>query len=288
MLYKPKAVSVDAMQIPLPIVLDPQSPGEITGNTGDWLIKDTDGNVAILSGQLFDALFEMDIERRLDPLADATGNGKRLRMTVEEYAAEVERLNSGGHDEPDDTHSMSGVPLPSVTLPSTDIMQQLANGQTEPALAVHFGAAHRLTHGALQAEDLSAHYGATVTGDGPGPDVFAELGGGRGATAAAFVGALRALEELIGYGYEEGGYQTDGPPTGNVLCTTIGPALFRVSPPDQGIETSGVHTGRSRYRVDCLTCAEAGRLAASLVHEATTSPSENIKRHLDEVHNFHG
>lgn len=46
---------------------------------------------------------------------------------------------------------------------------------------------------------------------------------------------------------------------------------FRVTPTD----SFGLHSGRRRYRVDCLTCGE-------VAHEATTGPSETIERHLRE------
>lgn len=46
---------------------------------------------------------------------------------------------------------------------------------------------------------------------------------------------------------------------------------FRVTPTSE----TGIHTGRTRYHVKCLTCEE-------LIHEATTGPRPMCEQHVKE------
>lgn len=49
---------------------------------------------------------------------------------------------------------------------------------------------------------------------------------------------------------------------------------FQVSPTNE----TGFHSGRTRYRVECMTCSK-------LLHEATTGPMCRIEEHLKEKAN---
>ena len=66
-------------------------------------------------------------------------------------------------------------------------------------------------------------------------------------------------------------YQDDGP-SGTVEFE-LHNIRFRVAPTNE----VGIHTGRRRFLVTCLTCAE-------VLHEATTGPDWRIGMHLDAAH----
>jgi hypothetical protein len=66
-------------------------------------------------------------------------------------------------------------------------------------------------------------------------------------------------------------YSDAGPPV--PLEFAVGGARVLVTPTDK----SAIHSGRRRYRVECLTCAR-------LLHEATTGPGPTLEHHLEEKH----
>jgi hypothetical protein len=69
------------------------------------------------------------------------------------------------------------------------------------------------------------------------------------------------------------GYDTDGPVTRNAVDFTIGQAWIQV----QATGADGLHTGRDRYSVLCLTCEK-------VLHHNTTGTSTRILHHLVEAH----
>jgi hypothetical protein len=52
-----------------------------------------------------------------------------------------------------------------------------------------------------------------------------------------------------------------------------GAASYQVDPTTE----TGIHSGRTRYRVECLTCPE-------VLHERTTGPGARIQQHTREQH----
>lgn len=61
-------------------------------------------------------------------------------------------------------------------------------------------------------------------------------------------------------------YDTDGPK--ETTGFEYGGRRFLVTPTGG----TGIHTGRDRFRVDCLSCGE-------LLHESTTGPSARVRNH---------
>lgn len=66
-------------------------------------------------------------------------------------------------------------------------------------------------------------------------------------------------------------YDTDGPR--ETTAVHLVGATYQVEPTGG----AGVHTGRDRFRVECLTCPE-------LLHPGTTGPSHRIRAHHNERH----
>lgn len=67
------------------------------------------------------------------------------------------------------------------------------------------------------------------------------------------------------------GYDTDGP-TISTAVQLVG-ATYVVEPTGD----TGLHSGRDRFRVVCLTCDQ-------VLHENTTGPSSRIRHHHKENH----
>lgn len=68
------------------------------------------------------------------------------------------------------------------------------------------------------------------------------------------------------------------------LYDTDGPAervVFKLFGAEMAVEPSGgpdaIHTGRGRFKVECLTCKE-------LIHEATTGTGVHCEAHLQTEH----
>lgn len=59
------------------------------------------------------------------------------------------------------------------------------------------------------------------------------------------------------------------------LVVDFAGASYWVAPTNE----TGVHTGRRRYRVECLRCCEE-------LHEGTTSPRCMIEQHATEAHGW--
>lgn len=66
-------------------------------------------------------------------------------------------------------------------------------------------------------------------------------------------------------------YDNDGP--SEPVAFTVEGVQFKVTPTKE----FGVHTFRTRYRVECLTCPE-------LLHKATTSATVRVRDHLRYKH----
>lgn len=73
-------------------------------------------------------------------------------------------------------------------------------------------------------------------------------------------------------------YYTDGPD--EIVVFDVLGVRFRVIPTKE----AGVHTGRRRFYVACVTCAVERNLAEAVLHSGTTGPTHRIQRHLIETH----
>lgn len=72
-----------------------------------------------------------------------------------------------------------------------------------------------------------------------------------------------------------GTYDASGPGMGADVTFVLHGALFRVT----ATGDEGIHTGRPRYFVKCISCSET-------IHRNTTGPEFNIEGHLLEKHNI--
>lgn len=66
-------------------------------------------------------------------------------------------------------------------------------------------------------------------------------------------------------------YDTDGPT--ETTAFELAGVRYVVTP----TKDKGIHTGRTRFKVECLTCPV-------LIHEATTGPSVRVRDHHRERH----
>lgn len=69
-------------------------------------------------------------------------------------------------------------------------------------------------------------------------------------------------------------YQDDGPTVPTVV--DVDGVRLLVTPLDE----RGLHTGRVRYHIACLTCEAERGLMSALVHPATTGPRSRVVDHI--------
>lgn len=70
-------------------------------------------------------------------------------------------------------------------------------------------------------------------------------------------------------------YDDDGPRSEEPCEFTMDGATMRVT----ATTKTGCDTGRTRFRVECLTCGE-------VIHPATTGSSSRCRQHLKDKHNL--
>lgn len=69
-------------------------------------------------------------------------------------------------------------------------------------------------------------------------------------------------------------YADDGPT--EAMNLTVDGVEFWVSP----LAEYGIHTGRTRYRVECMTCVRRWHLHNAVIHPATTGPRARVVDHI--------